>query len=149
MRRLPDPKIVRLSNRLTDGHAFSLIVLTLVGLGVLVGAWALAVGSPFQERVPIVVPSSADPSPQGTLASPIASLSVSVAPASSAVVPSPSEPPRRYFVRSGDTLAKIAGRLYGDESLWPLILEANRDQVDDPQLLTTGTGLWIPDPPNP
>ncbi|MGI8829439.1 MAG: LysM peptidoglycan-binding domain-containing protein [Candidatus Limnocylindria bacterium] len=52
---------------------------------------------------------------------------------------------RRYVVRQGDTLAAIAKQVYGDASLSNLILEANRDQITDPDNLLIGTSLLIPD----
>jgi nucleoid-associated protein YgaU len=133
VKRLPDPFVVRVANRLTDGHAFGLIVATLIGLGVLVGAWAVATGQRFDDGVPaglpaIVEQSSAAPSASAPLAT------------SDPVVSSQ----RRYFVRSGDTLRTIAARVYGDEARWEEILEANRDEIDDPDHLTTGANLWIP-----
>jgi nucleoid-associated protein YgaU len=39
---------------------------------------------------------------------------------------------------SGDTLSGIAKQLYGDGTLFRRIFEANRDQIDDPNLIFSG-----------
>jgi nucleoid-associated protein YgaU len=49
-----------------------------------------------------------------------------------------------YTVVSGDSLSKIAGRLYGDVKAWPRIFDANRDIVSDPNLIYPGQVLRIP-----
>lgn len=48
-----------------------------------------------------------------------------------------------YTVRPGDTLGKIARRLYGDAARYTLIVRANR--IPDPDRLTVGQKLVIPD----
>ena len=52
---------------------------------------------------------------------------------------------RSYTVKSGDTLSKIAKREYGDAGQWQRIFEANRDQIDNPDLIHPGQELKIPD----
>jgi nucleoid-associated protein YgaU len=49
-----------------------------------------------------------------------------------------------YTVRSGDTLSAIAQREYGDAAQWKRIFEANRDQLDNPDLIHPGQELKIP-----
>ncbi len=49
-----------------------------------------------------------------------------------------------YTVQKGDTLSDIARREYGDATKWRQIFEANRDQIDDPDLIRTGQRLTIP-----
>jgi nucleoid-associated protein YgaU len=65
--------------------------------------------------------------------------------------PSPSPSPaagESYTVAEGDTLATIAARFYGDETLWRRIYDANRTQIgDNPDNVKIGTTLRIP--PNP
>lgn len=52
---------------------------------------------------------------------------------------------RTYKVRSGDTLGKIAQRIYGKASAWPRIHEANRDKLgNDPGSIKVGMELVIP-----
>jgi nucleoid-associated protein YgaU len=53
-------------------------------------------------------------------------------------------PARRYTVRKGDTLSAIAKREYGDANDWRRIYEANRDQLDNPDLIRPGQVLTIP-----
>ncbi|MGI9023402.1 MAG: LysM peptidoglycan-binding domain-containing protein [Acidimicrobiales bacterium] len=50
----------------------------------------------------------------------------------------------QYTVEPGDTLSEIARRFYGDGSLYPRIFEANRDQINDPNLIFDGQVLRIP-----
>lgn len=52
--------------------------------------------------------------------------------------------PVTYVVVAGDTLTSIAASAYGDESLWPLIYDANRDVIADPGALRVGQALVIP-----
>jgi nucleoid-associated protein YgaU len=51
-------------------------------------------------------------------------------------------------VAEGDTLATIAARFYGDESLWRPIYDANRSLIgDNPDNVKIGTTLRIPPKP--
>jgi nucleoid-associated protein YgaU len=49
-----------------------------------------------------------------------------------------------YTVKAGDTLSAIAKREYGDATEWRRIYDANRDQIDDPDLIHPGQELKIP-----
>jgi nucleoid-associated protein YgaU len=49
-----------------------------------------------------------------------------------------------YVVKEGDSLSRIARREYGDEQQWRRIFEANRDIIDDPDLIHPGQQLRIP-----
>ncbi|MGH8083743.1 MAG: LysM peptidoglycan-binding domain-containing protein [Lysobacter sp.] len=49
-----------------------------------------------------------------------------------------------YTVERGDTLSQIAKQFYGKASDWNTIFEANRDQLDDPDLIQPGQVLKIP-----
>jgi LysM repeat protein len=49
-----------------------------------------------------------------------------------------------YTVQPGDTLSQIAARAYGSAAGWPAIWWANRRQVPDPDLITTGQRLALP-----
>ena len=51
---------------------------------------------------------------------------------------------RVHVVKPGDSLSKIAKAVYGDAGRWPEILEANRDQIQDPNLIHPGQELRIP-----
>ncbi len=52
----------------------------------------------------------------------------------------------RYTVIQGDYLARIAGypQVYSNPALWPLIYEANQDQITDPNLIYPGQILDVP-----
>jgi nucleoid-associated protein YgaU len=51
---------------------------------------------------------------------------------------------RTYTVKPGDTLSHIAQHVYGKASRWHAIFEANRDQLDDPDLIRPGQVLTLP-----
>ncbi len=51
---------------------------------------------------------------------------------------------KTYTVQSGDSLSAIAKREYGDANAWRKIYEANRDQIDNPDLIHPGQVLQIP-----
>jgi tetratricopeptide (TPR) repeat protein len=51
---------------------------------------------------------------------------------------------RRYRVVSGDTLSRIAVKMYNDSSAWRKIYQANRDQLSAPESLRVGQELTIP-----
>jgi nucleoid-associated protein YgaU len=54
------------------------------------------------------------------------------------------QPSTFYTVESGDTLGKIAAQHYGDASKYPLIFEANRPMLTDPDKIYPGQTLRIP-----
>lgn len=52
----------------------------------------------------------------------------------------------RHTVQAGDTLSALAQAAYGQQNLWPVILDVNRQALnDDPDVLQPGTVLLIPD----
>jgi nucleoid-associated protein YgaU len=51
---------------------------------------------------------------------------------------------QRIIVQPGDTLYKIARRVYGDAGRWHLIYDANRDKLEDPNQVPAGVELIIP-----
>jgi len=61
--------------------------------------------------------------------------------------PHPSVPPTyRVWIwqENGDTLWRIAEKVYGDRNKWPLIYEANRDVIKDPNKIYPKQVLKIP-----
>jgi nucleoid-associated protein YgaU len=50
----------------------------------------------------------------------------------------------KYTVRKGDTLSAIAQREYGDANAWRRIYDANRDQLDNPDVIHPGQELKLP-----
>ena len=58
------------------------------------------------------------------------------------------EPPRRYTVRRGDTLSSIAQRFYGNPARWGMLYQANRSVIKNPNLISPGEVLTIPDEPS-
>jgi nucleoid-associated protein YgaU len=53
--------------------------------------------------------------------------------------------PRRYVVKSGDSLSKIAEALLGNAERWPEIFEANKDKLSDPNQIRPGQELVVPE----
>jgi nucleoid-associated protein YgaU len=49
-----------------------------------------------------------------------------------------------YTVVSGDSLSKIAKRVYGDAMKYPVIFEANKPMLKDPNKIYPGQVLYIP-----
>jgi nucleoid-associated protein YgaU len=62
--------------------------------------------------------------------------------------PEPVEPPEPekqfYTVKKGDYLSKIAKEVYGDAKKYPVIFEANKPMLKDPDLIYPGQVLVIP-----
>jgi nucleoid-associated protein YgaU len=52
---------------------------------------------------------------------------------------------KTYTVVQGDSLSKIAKREYGDASKWRQIYQANKDVIENPDLIEPGQNLIIPD----
>jgi len=50
----------------------------------------------------------------------------------------------QYTVVADDTLSGIASKYYGDANRWPIIFEANRHQLQDPDHIFPGQVLRIP-----
>lgn len=61
--------------------------------------------------------------------------------------PTPPAPPEYYTVVAGDTLSRIATKVYNDSNRWKDILDANRNQLSGPQSLRQGQKLVIPRKP--
>ena len=57
----------------------------------------------------------------------------------------PASEERIYEVVSGDTLGAIAKKYYGNASAYMKIFEANRDILDNPNLIKVGQKLQIPE----
>lgn len=49
-----------------------------------------------------------------------------------------------YVIEKGDTLSAIAKRYYGDAMQYPKIFEANREVIQDPDLIFVGQKIRIP-----
>lgn len=52
---------------------------------------------------------------------------------------------RSHTVEKGDTLSQISKQVYGSAKHWKAIFDANRDQLDNPDLIHPGQTLRIPD----
>ena len=49
-----------------------------------------------------------------------------------------------YVIQAGDTLGKIAKRVYGDAMQYPKIFEANKGVISDPDKIFVGQKIRIP-----
>ena len=52
---------------------------------------------------------------------------------------------RTYTVEKGDNLSAISKRIYGKSKYWKEIFEANRDSIENPDLIYPGQTLKLPD----
>ncbi len=59
-------------------------------------------------------------------------------------VEAPAAEPRFYTVVKGDTLSKIAAAHYGSANKYPVIFEANKPMLKDPDKIYPGQNLRIP-----
>lgn len=53
-----------------------------------------------------------------------------------------------YTIAKGDTLSAIAKQHYGAASAWKHVFEANRDVLDDPDLIHPGQVIKLPPRPD-
>ena len=58
--------------------------------------------------------------------------------------PPPPKAEQIYTVADGDNLSKIAKKFYGDSKQWRRIFEANKDKIENPDLIYPGQELKIP-----
>jgi len=63
---------------------------------------------------------------------------------SSAQAPTGESATRTYTVVAGDSLSKIAKKIYGNAGRWKEIFEANKDTIKNPDLIHPGQVLKIP-----
>ncbi len=114
----------------TDDLGFRVALATLLAVGAMFGVWAVDLTLKDAHMIPAGnVPAASQTLVPAVLATPVQEVAAS----------------RVYVVRRGDTLRGLAARAYGDESLWRLIYDANRDRVANPASLLIGTRLRIPD----
>jgi hypothetical protein len=52
-----------------------------------------------------------------------------------------------YVWQEGDDMRSVAGKLYGDEDLYPILVDANQNRLIHPVNLVPGVRLVIPPPP--
>jgi len=94
----------------------------------------------------MVVAATPPPLPPETAPEPEVRRAIPVTPAAEpapAAAPAAAGP-RSHTVVSGDTLARIARKYYGNSGNWPKILEANKATLDDPTKLKPGMVLVLP-----
>jgi LysM repeat protein len=65
-------------------------------------------------------------------------------PAAAAAAAAGASSGQKYRVVSGDSLSKIAKQFYGDANQYMKIFEANKDKLDDPNKISVGQELVIP-----
>lgn len=67
-------------------------------------------------------------------------------PTAQAAGASPSDPePTFYTVQEGDSLSKIAESEYGDANKWEQLFEANKQVIEDPDLIYPGQKIRVPE----
>ncbi len=60
------------------------------------------------------------------------------------LVPQSDQKVEFYVIQSGDSLSKIAKEYYGNAMDYPKIFEANREVIEDPDLIYPGQKIRIP-----
>ena len=102
----------------------------------------LVVGAPPKQTAPV----AAAPAPAAPKAPPV----LAEAPLPAEQLPSKEEAAkhewtsRTHVVQKGDTLSKIAKEVYGNANKYPLIFEANKPMLSDPDKIYPGQTLRIP-----
>lgn len=90
------------------------------------------------------------PPAQATAAGTVSAPAMSPAVASQAIAeslkPAPPQPTRfdTYIVQPGDTMSRIAKKMYNDANKWELIFQANKASLKRPQDIKVGQTLMIP-----
>ncbi|MGA1193830.1 MAG: LysM peptidoglycan-binding domain-containing protein [Kiritimatiellia bacterium] len=80
----------------------------------------------------------------------VAALKGIAPPSGSAAVPAPRMAPAQpaatetYTVKEGDTLSRIASKVYGDTGKWDVLFEANRHILSRPESVRPGQVLVVP-----
>jgi polar amino acid transport system substrate-binding protein len=99
------------------------------------------------EAAQLAPPATATPVPTPTVLAPVSNQTS----AEAALSPTPRllfATPVRHRVTATDSLASIAQRYYGEQRLWTLIYDANREALgDNPNVLPIGLELVIPPKP--
>ena len=131
----------QLAARVRDGNGSELAQVSITAGGT--GTWAN-----FHALLPL---GTAPPTPQGTLevygfhGGTGAEINKVVVPiVFGRVLIDPYHGFAQHTVVAGDTVSALAQRFYGDAATWPRILEANRDQILNPDLIFPGQTLRIP-----
>ena len=60
-------------------------------------------------------------------------------------VDEPEPEPRFYTIKSGDSLSKIAKEIYGDYKKWEDLFAANKEVIENPDLIYPGQTIRIPE----
>lgn len=94
-------------------------------------------GAPPPTVAPAPAPEAAPPPPEE-------GVEVAPGPAVRAAIPLGPTPPGVYRVQPGDSLWDISTRAYDDPMRWRDIFEANREVIDDPNLIYPNQELQIP-----
>ena len=109
-------------------------------------------------------PAKSEPAQPAVIPAPLVQPAAAVPQPSSSLVPSPrqdvndldsllatlvydrKEGQYRVWIwqETGDTLWRIAQKVYGDKDKWPLIYQANRDKIHDPNKIYPKQVLRIP-----
>jgi LysM repeat protein len=118
--------------------------LTTAAVPAVAGAAAVLCLSPQAQASPLPTVVSLD---HATAAQSLARVGQSPAQLLAASRQAVASTPATYTVRSGDSLSKIAGRVYHDQAAWPVIYWANRSKVRSANDISAGQVLRIPAKP--
>ncbi len=118
--------------------------------------WAEYIGSSYSEwKPPRTVPPSSDNAPaepvviqeqqmSPPLLTPIEQTPVPVPPVPVQAAEQKKVEAQTYTIQKGDNLSAIAKKIYGKESKWTVISEANKDKISDVGKLKVGMTINIP-----
>lgn len=114
---------------------------TVISAASLKSGAALATEPPAQPARGLIMQPKSDGSKPGLLMVPKRALT----PASLEEAPQATDGGNFVVVRKGDTLGTLAKRLYGDGKAYRKLFEANRDQLRNPNSVTIGMRLRVPE----
>ena len=126
--------------RVRDGHGTQIAETSIYAGGL--GAWGN-----YDVTLPVGVPSTAQGTVEVFQSSPKDGSEINkvVVPITFGVaLLNPYHGFAQYTVAAGDTLSGIAQKYYSNASEWPIIFEANRDQIQNPDRIFPGQVLRIP-----
>lgn len=105
----------------------------------------LKVGTPINIPAPTATVATSRPAHSGATATTRPTGTAATHPAGgTAVASGPAKPGTPYVVKKGDTLSTIARAAYGEKGSWKKIADANKTAIPNPNAVTIGTEIQIP-----
>jgi hypothetical protein len=127
-----------------------LLIITLCIASLLPGCRMLPPGKPLQAEESLSQVEAPAPATTSETEPPTTTSAATTPTATKTALTTPrapnSKPRLSYTVSEGELLWTIAKRVdvYGDPLLWPLLYQANRDQIKDPRTIYAGQTFTVP-----